>query len=69
MSAFLDTVNIASVAIIFAVIIEIGKMTLLDWRTVAIAIVSLIVAFFFRRLNTAFIILGGSLLGYLLTFL
>jgi chromate transporter len=69
MSAFLDTVNIASVAIIFAVIIEIGKMTLLDWRTLAIAIVSLVVAFFFRRLNTAFIILGGSLLGYLLTFL
>ena len=69
MSAFLDTVNVASVAIIFAVIIEIGKMTLLDWRTVAIAIVSLIVAFFFKRLNTAFIILGGSLLGYLLTFL
>ena len=69
MSAFLDTVNIASVAIIFAVVIEIGKMTLLDWRTVVIAIISFIVASLFKWLNTAFIILGGSLLGYLLTFL
>ncbi len=67
MSAFLDAVNMASVAIILAVIIEIGKTTLLDWRTVLIACIGFIIAYFFKNLNTAFIILGGSILGYLLT--
>jgi chromate transporter len=69
MSAFLDAVNIASVAIILGVIIEIGKVTLLDWKSILIAILGFGIAFFFRNLNTAFIILGGSILGYLLTFL
>lgn len=69
MSAFLDAVNIASVTIIVAVIVEIGKETLLDWRNIAIAVIGFAVAFFFKKINTAFIILGGSILGYLLTFL
>lgn len=67
MSAFLDAVNIASVALILAVIVEIGKETLLDWKTISIAVVGFGVAIFFRNINTAFIILGGSILGYLLT--
>jgi chromate transporter len=69
MSAFLDAVSMASVAIIMAVAVEIGRETLLDWRSVVISIIGFGTAFFFRNLNTAFIILGGSLLGYLLTFL
>jgi chromate transporter len=68
MSAFLDTVNIVSVAIILSVVIEIGKSTLLDWRTILIAVVSFAVAFYFKKLNTAFVILGGALLGYILSF-
>ena len=69
MSAFLDAVNIASVALILAVIAEIGKETLLDWKTISIAVMGFVVAIFFRNINTAFIILGGSILGYLLTFI
>ena len=69
MSAFLDAVNMASVAIILAVIIEIGKVTLLDWKSVVIAMLGFGTAFYFRNLNTAFIILGGSIVGYLLTFI
>ncbi len=65
-AAFLDTVNIASIAIILSVVIEIGKASLYDWRTMLIATLSFIVTFSFRKLNTAFIIAGGSLLGYLL---
>ena len=68
MSAFLDTVNVVSIAIILSVIVEIGKLTLLDWRSIAIAAISFIVTFYFKKLNTAFIILGGALLGYALTF-
>lgn len=67
MRAFLDTVNIVSIAIILSVIVEIGTLTLLDWRTITIAIISFVVTFSFRELNTAFIIFGGAALGYLLT--
>src|SRR5690606_32825043 len=36
-TAFLDAVNIAAVAVIIAVCIEMGKDTLTDWRTILIA--------------------------------
>ncbi|MBD0331147.1 MAG: chromate efflux transporter [Chitinophagaceae bacterium] len=68
MSAFFDTVNIVSIAIILSVIIEIGRLTLLDWRTITIAAISFVVTFYFKKLNTAFIIFGGAVLGYLLHF-
>ena len=67
MSAFLDTVNIVSVAIILSVIIELGRATLSDWRTILIAVVSFATTFYFKNLNTAFVILGGAILGYLLS--
>lgn len=67
MSAFLDTVNIASIAIILSVIIEMGRTTLMDWRTILIALISCAVTFYFKKLNTAFVVLGGALLGYLLS--
>ncbi|NTS40448.1 chromate efflux transporter [Flavisolibacter sp. BT320] len=68
MSAFLDTVNVVSVAIILSVLLEMSRLTLLDWRTIVIALLSLIVSFSFKKLNTAFVILGGAVLGYLLSF-
>jgi len=68
-SAFLDSVNIAAVAVIVAVCIEMGKDTLIDPKSILIAIISLIGVFGLKKLNSAFIVLGGSLLGYLLTFI
>lgn len=67
MSAFLDTVNIVSIAIIIAVIVEIGRATLVDWRTIVIALISFAVTFRFKKLNTAFIIFGGAVVGYFLS--
>jgi chromate transporter len=67
MGAFLDTVNIASIAIILSVIIEMSRETLLDWRTLSIAVISSFVTFYFKKLNTSFIILGGAVLGYVLS--
>lgn len=66
-SAFLDAVNVASVAIIVAVCFDMGKDTITDWRTILIAVLSIAIAFGYRKLNSAFVVLGGSLLGYLLT--
>jgi chromate transporter len=66
-SAFLDAVNAASVAIIVAVCFDMGKESITDWRTLFIAILSIVIAFGFRKINSAFVVLGGSILGYLLT--
>lgn len=69
MSAFLDTVNIVSIAIILSVIVEIGRTTRLDWKTITIALISFIVTFYFKKMNAAFIISGGAIAGYCLTLL
>ena len=66
-AAFLDAVNIAAVAVIVAVCVEMGKDTLTDWRSIVIAIISIIVVFVFKKMNSAFIVIGGALIGYLLT--
>lgn len=66
-SVFLDAVNVASVAIIIAVCYTMGKDIISDWRTILIAITSIILTFGFREINSAWIVLGGSLTGYLLT--
>lgn len=67
-SVFLDAVNVASVAIIVAVCYQMGRDTITDWRTVAISVMSLAFVFGFRKVNSAIIVLGGSLLGYWLSF-
>lgn len=64
LAAFLDAVNVASVAIIIAVCYEMGKETITDWRTILIAILSIAFTFGFKNVNSAFVVLGGSLLGY-----
>lgn len=65
-SAFLDAVNAASVALIAAVCFEMGKDAVTDWRTILIAMASLSVAFGYRKVNSVFVVLGGSFVGYLL---
>ncbi|MFD2163787.1 chromate efflux transporter [Paradesertivirga mongoliensis] len=69
MSAFLDCVSIASVALILVICIEMGTEAITDWRTAFIGLLGFVAAFSFKKLNTAFIILGGGFLGYLLTFI
>ena len=66
MSAFLDTVNMASVAIILAVCVDMAKASITDWRAIAIAVLGFIVSFSFKKINSAFIVLGGAVMGYLL---
>ena len=66
-STFLDAVNVASVAIIIAVCFDMGKVTITDWRTILIAVLSIAITFGYKKVNSAFIVLGGSLIGYLLT--
>ncbi len=65
-SAFLETVNAVSIALILSVCINVGKTAITDWRTITIAIVSFVILFIFKNLNKAFIIFGGAMMGYFL---
>jgi chromate transporter len=67
-SAFLDGVNIASVAIILTVCISFARETILDWRTILIALLSMVVTFGFRKINTVFLVIGSAALGYALQY-
>ena len=66
-SAFIDAVNIAAVALIIAVCFQMAQESLTDWRTIIIAVLSIITVFVFKKMNSAFIVVGGALVGYLLT--
>lgn len=66
-AAFLDAINIAAVAVIVAVLIQMSLDALIDWKTILIAIVSIVTVFVFKKVNSAFIVLGGALFGFVLT--
>lgn len=69
LSVFLDAANVASVAIIVVACLEMGKETINDWQTILIAVVSAIVVFRFKKINSAFVVVGGAFAGYLLSWL
>ncbi len=66
MSAFLDFINVGSVAVLLSVCIDFGRESLFDWRTMAIAVLGFAVSLLFRRLNAAYVVVGGGGLGWLL---
>lgn len=66
LSAFLDAVNVTSIALIIAVCLTMTKDIVTNWQSIIIALLSAIVVFKFKKINSAFIVLGGALLGYLL---
>lgn len=63
---FLDSVNIAAVAVMLAVLIVMGAETLTDWRAILIAVVSAFLMFGKFKISVMWIILGGAILGFML---
>jgi chromate transporter len=62
---FLDAVNVAAVAVMLAVLFEMSLETLINWKAIAITIVSIFFVFG-TKLSTMWTITIGALLGYLL---
>jgi chromate transporter len=60
--AFLDGVNVASLALMAAVSYQLGRSAIVDWLTVGLAIASAILLLRFR-LNSAWLVLGGAFVG------
>ena len=65
---FLEAVNVAAVAVMVVVTFKMGQSIIIDWRTALICVLSIAVYFSFKKLNTLWIILGGAVLGFLLTY-
>ncbi|MDC6350105.1 chromate efflux transporter [Zeaxanthinibacter sp. PT1] len=63
---FLDSVNIAAVAVMLAVLFVMGRDTLTDWRAIVIAVISFILTFGLKKVNAMWTVIGGAVLGYLL---
>jgi chromate transporter len=64
LAAFLDAVNVAALALMVAVTIELGRAALVDWITIAFALLSAVLLLRFR-MNSALLILSAAALGML----
>jgi len=60
--AFLDGVNVASLALMAAVTYQLGRSAIVDWLTVTMAIASAILLLRFR-IDSAWLVLGGAAIG------
>jgi chromate transporter len=60
--AFLDGVNVASLALMAAVSYQLGRSSLVDWLTVALAGASAVLLLRYR-VNSAWLVLGGAVTG------
>lgn len=62
---FLDAVNVAAIAVMLSVLILMTKDTIVDWRTALIALISVVITFWMKKVNVMWTIVGGAVLGYL----
>ena len=60
--AFLDGVNVASLALMAAVSYELGRSAIVDWLTAGLVIASAVLLLRFR-INSAWLVLGGAAIG------
>lgn len=66
MSRFLDSVNVGAVAIMTVAVIQLARVSLINWQTWLIALMSVAVTFIFKNVNTLWIVIGSSIVGYML---
>ena len=59
---FLDGVNVASLALMAAVSYQLGRSAIVDWLTAALVISSAVLLLRFR-INSAWLVLGGAIIG------
>jgi chromate transporter len=66
---FLDSINVAAVAIMLAVLITMSQQTLVDWQTALIAVLSGVLIFKFKKVSVMWVLIMGAILGYLMAFI
>lgn len=63
--AFLDGVNAAALSLMVVVTYQLGRAAIVDWTTIALAVLTGVILFSFR-VNSAWLVLGGAIAGWLL---
>jgi chromate transporter len=66
MAGFLDGVNAASIGLMAAVAWELGRGTLIDFWTIIIVIASFVILLKFPKVNSAWLVIAGAAIGWLL---
>lgn len=64
---FLDSVNVAAVAIMVFVLAEMTLKTVDNWQNGVVAILGLLCVFGPKKISSVWIVLGGSILGFFLS--
>jgi chromate transporter len=67
-AAFLDGVNVASLALMATVSYQLGRAAIVDWLTIGLTVASTILLLRFR-INSAWLVLGGALTGIVAQFI
>lgn len=65
-SAILDGVNAASMSLMLVVTYQLGRVAIVDVKTILLAVVSGALLFGFR-VNSAWLVLGGAIVGWMLS--
>ena len=63
LGAFLDGVNVGALALMIVVTCYLGRAALIDWITIALAILSAVALIRFK-INSTWLILAGGIIGY-----
>ena len=66
---FLDSVNVAAVAVMLAVLITMSMATLINWQSIFITIVAALLVFGPKKISAIWVIVIGAVLGYALSLL
>jgi chromate transporter len=64
LGSLLDGVNVASLGLMAAVTLRLGQSAVVDWLTAVLAVLSAVLLFRFK-LNSAWLVLGGAVVGLL----
>ena len=65
MAAFLDTINISAIGLMAYVCYQLGRATLVSWQAWLLMVVGLILGLRWR-VNSALLVMGGAMAGWLL---
>lgn len=66
LKVFLDSVNVAAVAVMVAVTINMATSILVDASTIIIAVLTCLIYFRFNKINAVWLIVTAAILGYIL---
>ncbi len=61
-SGFLDGVNVASLALMAAVTLQLGRAAVIDWFTAVLALIAAVLVFRLK-INSAWLVFGGGVIG------